>query len=111
MFDELFKLGKIKMSNTIPPIDQLKRCAYCKFHNSFSNSSNDCNTFCPQIQSVINEGRLKFHEMQVNENPFPNSSFVNTLELSNHMVLIRPDQAKNTKGKNVISGEQRHDER
>jgi hypothetical protein len=111
IFDELFKAGKIKMSHTIPPIDQLKRRAYCKFHNSFSHATNDCNTFRRQIQSAINEGRLKFHEMQVDENPFPNSAFVNVLELSNPTVLIRPDQAKNAKGKNVIIGKQRHDER
>jgi hypothetical protein len=35
IFDELFKSGKIKMSHTIPPIDQLKRRAYCKFHIFF----------------------------------------------------------------------------
>jgi hypothetical protein len=111
MFDELFKSGKIKMSHTIPPIDQLKRRAYCKFHNSFSHATNDCNTFRRQIQSAINKGRLKFHEMQVDENPFPNSAFVNALELSNPKVLIRLNQAKNAKGKNVIIGKQRHDER
>jgi hypothetical protein len=71
------------MSHTIPPIDQLKRRAYCKFHNSFSHATNDCNTFRWQIQSAIDEGRLKFHEMQVDKNPFPNNAFVNTLELSN----------------------------
>jgi hypothetical protein len=49
--------------------------------------------------------------MQVDENPFPNSVFVNTLELSNPKVLIRPDQAQNATGKNVIIGEQKHDER
>jgi hypothetical protein len=48
--------------------------------------------------------------MQVDENPFPNSAFVNALELSNPKVLIRPDQAENAKGKNVIIGK-RHDER
>jgi hypothetical protein len=99
------------MSHIIPPIDQLKRRAYCKFHNSFSHATNDCNTFRRQIQSAINEVRLKFHEMQVDENPFPNSAFVNALALSNPKVLIRPDQAKNAKGKNVIIGKQRHDER
>jgi hypothetical protein len=46
IFDELFKSGKIKMSHTIPHIDQLKRCACCKFHNSFSHANKDCNTFC-----------------------------------------------------------------
>jgi hypothetical protein len=39
------------------------------------------------------------------------SAFVNALELSNPKVLIRPDQAENAKGKNVIIGKQRHDER
>jgi hypothetical protein len=65
IFDELLKSGKIKMSHTIPTIDQLKRRAYYKFHNSFPHATNDCNTFRRQIQSAINEGRLKFHEMQV----------------------------------------------
>jgi hypothetical protein len=97
------------MSHTIPPIDQLKRCAYCKFHTSISHATNDCNTFRRQIQSDINEGCLKFHEMHVDENPFPNSAFVNTLELSNTKVFIRLDQAENAKGKNVIIGEQRHE--
>jgi hypothetical protein len=49
--------------------------------------------------------------MQVGENPFPNNAFVNTLELSTPKVLVRPDQAENAKGKNVIIGKQRHDER
>jgi hypothetical protein len=111
IFVELFKSGKIKMSHTIPPIDQLKRRAYCKFHNSFSHATNDCNSFRRQIQSAINEGRLKFHDMHVNENPSPNSAFVNALELSNLKVLIQPDQAENAKGKNVSIGKQRHDER
>jgi hypothetical protein len=48
--------------------------------------------------------------MQVDENPFPNSAFVNALESSNPKVLIRPDQAENAKGKNVIIGKQRYDE-
>ena len=33
IFDELAKLGKIKFSHTIPSMDELKRRAYCKFHN------------------------------------------------------------------------------
>jgi hypothetical protein len=49
--------------------------------------------------------------MQVDENPFPNNAFANTLELSNPKVLIRLDQAENDKGKNVIIRKQTHDER
>jgi hypothetical protein len=104
-------LGTIKIPHTIPPLDQLKRRAYCKFHHSFSHGTNDCNTFCREIQSTINESHLKFHEMQVHKNSFPTNAFVNTLELSNPKVLIRPDQAEKAKVKNVIIGEQRLDER
>jgi hypothetical protein len=45
IFDELLKNGNIKLTHTIPPIDELKRRAYCKWHNSFSHATNDCNVF------------------------------------------------------------------
>jgi hypothetical protein len=41
IFDELHKNGNIKLTHTIPPIDELKRHAYCKWHNSFSHATND----------------------------------------------------------------------
>jgi hypothetical protein len=47
------------------------------------------------VQSAINEGRLIFHAMQVDHNPFP----INTLELNNPKMLIRPNQAEKAKGK------------
>jgi hypothetical protein len=65
IFDELLKNGNIKLTHTIPPIGELKRRAYCKWHNSFSHATNDCNVFRRQVQSAINEGRLAFQEMQV----------------------------------------------
>jgi hypothetical protein len=89
------KAGKIKIGHTIPPLEELKRRAYCKFHNSYSHPTNDCNVFRQQVQSTINEGRLTFHAMQVDHNPFP----INTLELSNPKVIIRLDQRKNLKKK------------
>jgi hypothetical protein len=67
IFDELLKLGNIKISHTMPPLDEIKRCAYCKFHNSYSHATNDCNVFRRQIQSAITEGRLMLHEMQVDK--------------------------------------------
>jgi hypothetical protein len=45
IFDELLKNGNIKLTHTIPPDDELKRRAYCKWHNSFSHATNDCNVF------------------------------------------------------------------
>jgi hypothetical protein len=68
IFDELLKNGNIKIDYIIPPVDELKRRAYCKWHNSFSHATNDCNVFRRQIQSAINEGRLKFQE---DTEPFP----------------------------------------
>jgi hypothetical protein len=56
IFDELLKNGNTKINHTIPSAEELKCCAYCKWHNSFSHATNDCNVFRRQIQSAINEG-------------------------------------------------------
>jgi hypothetical protein len=56
IFDELLKNGNIKINHTVPSIDELKRRAYYRWHNSFSHTTNDCNVFHRQIQSAINEG-------------------------------------------------------
>jgi hypothetical protein len=45
IFDELLKNGNIKINHTVPSADELKRRAYCKWHNSFSHATNDCNVF------------------------------------------------------------------
>ena len=45
IFDELLKNDNIKLTHTIPPPNELKRCAYCKWHNSFSHATNDYNVF------------------------------------------------------------------
>lgn len=44
-FDELLKNGNIKMTCTIPPADELKMWAYCKWHNYFYHATIDCNVF------------------------------------------------------------------
>ena len=95
------------MSHTLPPPEELKRRAYCKFHNTFSHATNDCNMLCRQIQSAINEGRLVIPTMQVDQNPFS----VHMLELNNPKVLIRPSQAEETKGKNVVIGDERSEKK
>jgi hypothetical protein len=45
IFDELLKSDNINLSHTIPVIDELKSHAYCKLHNSFAHTTNDCNVF------------------------------------------------------------------
>ena len=51
------------------------------------------------------KGRLVVPAMQIDQNPFP----VNTLEVSNPKVLIRPHQAESAREKNIIIGEERHE--
>jgi hypothetical protein len=60
------EFGERKEEKILPPnsgryilVEELKRCAY-KWHGSFSLNTNDCNVFCRQLQSGINEGRLMF---------------------------------------------------
>ena len=91
------------MSRVIPPLKELKRRAYCKWHDSSSHATNDCNVFHRQIESAINEGRLALHETQVDEASFP----LHTNDLNNAKVLIRLEQAEGAKGMNVIIGEER----
>jgi hypothetical protein len=105
IFDELLKLGNIKISHTMPPLDEIKRRAYCKYHHSYSHATNDCNVFRLKIQSAINEGRLVLLEKQFNKHPFP----INTMELQQLKVLVRPHQVEATKGKNVMVGEAKPD--
>jgi hypothetical protein len=101
----LLKSGNIKLNHTIPSLEQLQRRAYCKFRNSFSHAINDCNVFHRQVQSAINEGRLTFHEMQVDKAPFP----INTMDLQQPKVLVWPHQAEATKSKNMVMGDAKPD--
>jgi hypothetical protein len=64
-------------------MDELKRRAYCKWYNSFSRATNDCNVFRRWIH--INEGRMIFQDVQINKQSFP----VNTLEMNGKKILVR----------------------
>jgi hypothetical protein len=103
IFDELLKNGNIKLTHTIPSMEELKRCAYCKWHNSFSHGTNDCNVFCRHIQSAINEGRLAFQEMQVDTQSFP----INTIEPTCKEVLVRHEVADKGKDENIAISDPR----
>ena len=45
IFDALLKDKVIRINHVIPSPDELRRRAYCKYHNSFSHATNDCNVF------------------------------------------------------------------
>jgi hypothetical protein len=101
IFDELFKNYNIKLSHTIPPIEELKKCVYCKWHGSFLHNTNVCNIFRRQIQSVVDEGRLRFQKMKIDRQFVP----VDTLGPVDKKVLVRPYSTDKGKGKNIIIGD------
>ena len=100
IFDMLLqgKLIRIKEGHVIPSQEELGRRAYCKWHNSFSHATNDCNVFRRQVQSAINDGRLVFTEgtkMKLDSDPFP----INVVEFENKKMLIRSDQTESAREK------------
>jgi hypothetical protein len=110
IFDYLLQEKQIKLRNNhvIPSPEQLKNHAYYKWHNSYSHATNDCNVFHRQVQSAINEGRLKFVEspqMKLDKDPF--SANMNTIKLDGKKFLVPPSQAESTNGKEVVIGEER----
>lgn len=109
IFYELLKLGYLKISHNIPPVDEIRRKPYCKFHNSFSHHTNDCNYFHKHIQAAIDDVRLTFHEMGVDKRSFPAAVNTMNLQQTSAKVLLRPNQTDNAKGKNVVVGEEKAD--
>jgi hypothetical protein len=80
----------VPSNHVIPSPEQLKKYAYCKWHNFYSHTTNDYNIFCRQVQSAINEGRLRFAEspqMKLDKGSFPAN--MNTVELNGGKVLVR----------------------
>jgi hypothetical protein len=100
----LLKHGNIQLSHIIPPVEELKGRIYCKWHGSFLHNTNDCDVFRRQIQSAINEGRLRFQkEVRVDRPPVP----ATTLEPTSKKVIVRPCAADKTKDKNIVIGDPR----
>jgi hypothetical protein len=108
IFDYMLQEKQIKLTSNhvIPSPEQLKKHAYCKCHNSYSHATIDCNIFHQQVQSAINEGRLKFVESQNEARQRPIPMNMNMVELNRKKVLVRPSQAESTKGKEVIIEEE-----
>jgi hypothetical protein len=109
IFDYLLQEKQIKLpsGHVIPSPEQLKKHAYCKWHNSYSHATNDCNVFHRQVQSAIKEGRLKFAEspqMKLDNNPFLVN--MNMVELDGKKTLVRLSQVEMTMGMEVIIGEE-----
>ena len=76
IFDLLLSEGQIKLKpyHKIPTDQELKNIKYCKWHNATSHDTNECKVFRQQIQSAIEQGRLKFETpkkpMKIDGHPF-----------------------------------------
>jgi hypothetical protein len=58
LFDLLLWGGVIRLAegHIIPNADILAKKTFCKWHNSYTHTTNECNYFWRQVQSAINDG-------------------------------------------------------
>jgi hypothetical protein len=103
-FDLLLQQGQIKLSqfHTIPSAEELERMKYCKWHNATSHDTNDCKIFRQQIQSAIEQGRLKFETptkakklMKIDQHPFPTNIVEVSSKDTSRVKLLTSDSAQN----------------
>ena len=68
-------------NHKLPTTQELQGRLYCKWHHSFTHTTNDCKELRWQIQSAIEQGQLILaqHTMKVDSQSFPQA---NVVELS-----------------------------
>jgi hypothetical protein len=103
LFDLLHRGGVIRLieGHVIPSADILAKKTYCKWHDSYTHNTNECNYFWRQVQSVINDGRLTLCDggkMKLDTDPYP----ISMVELEHKKILVRTHQVETTKGKNMV---------
>jgi hypothetical protein len=103
LFDLLLRGGVIRLTegHVIPNADILAKKTYCKWHDSCTHTTNECNYFWWQVQLVIKDGQLTLGsggKMKLDTDPFP----IGMVELEQKKILGHTDQADTTKGRNVI---------
>ncbi|KAK1684487.1 hypothetical protein QYE76_045335 [Lolium multiflorum] len=83
IFDLLLKEKQLKLpeGHKIPTAQEMNKRPYCKWHHTFTHTTNDCKVLRAQIQMAIESGRLTFGQfaMKVDKRPFPD---VNMVDLS-----------------------------
>jgi hypothetical protein len=64
LFDVLLQNKVIRLSEgyVVPPPGQAIKGKYCKWHDTFSHNTNNCNYFRRQVQSALNDGQLTLGE-------------------------------------------------
>ncbi|GKV53168.1 hypothetical protein SLEP1_g59706 [Rubroshorea leprosula] len=112
IFDYLKKSGHIKLpqGHRLPTVAEIASKDYCKFHNSWKHSTNDCVIFRNVLQDKIDKGLLCFPEkpkeaMGVDENPFPN------VDVGVNVADIRSISRKTYKGRTLAANDLRWEAR
>jgi hypothetical protein len=94
---------RLSEGHVIPPPGQLAKSRYCKWHNTYSHTTNECNYFYRQVQLALKDGRLTMgddNRMRLDIDLFPLN--VNLINFKEKKVLVRTSEADTTQGKNVI---------
>jgi hypothetical protein len=102
LFDVLLQNKVIRLSEDHVKLTpaQLAKGKYCKWHGTFSHTTNECNYFHRQVQSALNDGRLMLEDggrMKLDSELFPVN--VNVIGFEGKKVLVHADQASTMRGK------------
>nr|CAE01655.2 OSJNBb0043H09.6 [Oryza sativa Japonica Group] len=98
IFDLLLWEKQIQLpaGHSIPSADELGKRKYCKWHNTRSHTTNDCKVLRQQIQSTIEQGKIKFDDsrrpMKVDEYE-ANQVDVDVMEETFTKLALSPEQA------------------
>jgi hypothetical protein len=120
IFVELLSIRKIKLSHTIPLIEDIKSVLivsgtililmllmiamyFGDKYNWLSVWANCVSSKCRWTTTCFSSMPLCLKQMQVDNDIFP----INAIDLQGAKMMVRPKQAKSTKGKNVIIGKER----
>jgi hypothetical protein len=103
LFDLLLWGGVIRLTEgpVKPNADILAKKTYCKWHGFYTHTTNECNYFQRQVQSVINDDRLTLGDsgkIKLDTDPFP----IGMVELEQKKILVCTDQAETRKGRNMV---------
>jgi hypothetical protein len=74
----------------IPPPDKVAKGKYCKWHDTFSHTTNECNYFSRRVKLALNDGCFTLrdgHKMKLDTDPFPTG--VNMINFEENKVLVR----------------------
>lgn len=78
---------KLHPGHKFPSLEDLRGKEYCKYHNYWSHTTNNCIVFRNDSQDKIERGEFKFEPKDkkpvgVDSNPFPSSLSTNMVSLN-----------------------------